>query len=50
MVVMVLGAARREDLISPQDLKTYLTFDSIDNEMMTNFNNQLDLNTDNNYF
>lgn len=44
------GAARREDLISPQDLKTYLTFDSIDNEMMTNFNNQLDLNTDNNYF
>lgn len=44
------GAARREDLISPQDLKTYLTFDSIDNEMITNFNNQLDLNTDNNYF
>lgn len=44
------GAARREDLISPQDLKTYLTFDSIDNEMITNFNNQLDLNTNNNYF
>lgn len=44
-----------EDLISPQDLKTYLSFDNRNNvydddEMITNFNNQLDLNTDNNYF